>query len=219
MRQSQSSKKYGSSISEILAFGEEAAQQLADIEGFEQDASVLAAELAEAEDTAQKLSAALTDARRDAAERLTRAVEQELHELDMPHARMDVSFSAKSLSEDGGDAVEFLLSVNPGEALKPLSKIASGGEMSRIMLGIKGVLSGREEIGTLIFDEIDAGISGRAASKVGAKLRAAARGRQIICVTHLAQVAAYGEHHLLIEKEISGGRTFTEIKPLDEQGG
>ena len=211
-------KKYGSSISEILAFGEEAAQQLADIEGFEQDASVLAAELAEAEDTAQKLSAALTDARRDAAERLTRAVEQELHELDMPHARMDVSFSAKSLSEDGGAAVEFLLSVNPGEALKPLSKIASGGEMSRIMLGIKGVLSGREEIGTLIFDEIDAGISGRAASKVGAKLRAAARGRQIICVTHLAQVAAYGEHHLLIEKEISGGRTFTEIKPLDEQG-
>ena len=211
-------KKYGSSISEILAFGEEAAQQLADIEGFEQDASVLAAELAEAEDTAQKLSAALTDARRDAAERLTRAVEQELHELDMPHARMDVSFSAKSLSEDGGDAVEFLLSVNPGEALKPLSKIASGGEMSRIMLGIKGVLSGREEIGTLIFDEIDAGISGRAASKVGAKLRAAARGRQIICVTHLAQVAAYGEHHLLIEKEISDGRTFTEIKPLDEQG-
>lgn len=91
--------------------------------------------------------AALTDARRDAAERLTRAVEQELHELDMPHARMDVSFSAKSLSEDGGDAVEFLLSVNPGEALKPLSKIASGGEMSRIMLGIKGVLSGREETG------------------------------------------------------------------------
>ena len=126
--------------------------------------------------------------------------------------------TGKRLGENGADEAEFLLSVNPGEALKPLSKIASGGEMSRIMLGIKNVLSGKEDIGTLIFDEIDTGISGRAAQKVGAKLQAVADSRQVICVTHLAQVAAFGAHHLLIEKQVSGGRTFTQIQTLDEAG-
>ncbi len=211
-------KKYGGTIGKILAFREEAARQLSEIESFVQDATVLSDQLAAAEKAARGLAAVLTEARRKSAARLVEAVQKELRELDMPYARMDASIAAKPLAEDGGDAVEFLLSVNPGESLKPLAKIASGGEMSRIMLGIKGVLSGKEEIGTLIFDEIDAGISGRAANKVGAKLRAAAAGRQIICVTHLAQVAAYGEHHLLIEKEIADGRTFTEIKPLDEAG-
>ncbi len=211
-------KKYGATITEILSFAKQASQELDELESFEEDASVLTQQLEEAREIARKSAAALTEHRIRAAKELTRLVEQQLKELDMPYAKMEVSLTAKPLAEDGADVAEFLLSVNPGEALKPLAKIASGGEMSRIMLGIKGVLSGKEEIGTLIFDEIDAGISGRAASKVGAKLRAASRGRQIICVTHLAQVAAYGEHHLLIEKAVSDGRTFTEIKPLDETG-
>ncbi|MDF3006030.1 MAG: recN [Oscillospiraceae bacterium] len=211
-------KKYGSSISEILAYCEKAQQQLDEITLSEQTIQKLKAAQEKARKDAQAAADNLTQARRAAANGLISAVKAELRDLDMPAVQMDIAMTQKRLSDSGADEAEFLLSVNPGEALKPLSKIASGGEMSRIMLGIKNVLSGREDIGTLIFDEIDTGISGRAAQKVGAKLQAVANSRQVICVTHLAQVAAFGEHHLLIEKQVSEGRTFTQIQALDEAG-
>ncbi len=211
-------KKYGESISEILSFANKAKQKLEEIELSDETARKLRDELYEAKQTSIQLAEELTQARKEAADRLIEEVKRELRELDMPAVMMDIDMRQRPLGESGADEAEFLLSVNPGEALKPLSKIASGGEMSRIMLGIKNVLSGREDIATLIFDEIDTGISGRAAQKVGFKLKSAAKNRQVICVTHLAQVAAFGEHHLLIEKNVVNGRTFTEITPLDEKG-
>jgi len=211
-------KKYGANISEILSFAEKAEVELEEIEFSDQKAEELREALVAAKDKAVLLSKELTKARKTAAAGLIEQVKSELRDLDMPSVEMDICFNSKPLSENGADEAEFLLSVNPGEALKPLSKIASGGEMSRIMLGIKNVLSGKEDIATLIFDEIDTGISGRAAHKVGAKLKSAANGRQVICVTHLAQVAAFGTHHLLIEKNVVNDRTFTEIKPLDYIG-
>ena len=211
-------KKYGSDIAEILRFAEKAKAKLEEIELSDETANKLKEELEKSKQYTVELAAELTEMRRQAAARLIEEVKRELRELDMPAVEMDIDMRSKPLGESGADEAEFLLSVNPGEALKPLSKIASGGEMSRIMLGIKNVLSGREDIATLIFDEIDTGISGRAAQKVGAKLRSAAKDRQVICVTHLAQVAAFGKNHLLIEKNVVKGRTFTEIKTLDEEG-
>ncbi|HWP50358.1 MAG TPA: DNA repair protein RecN [Clostridia bacterium] len=211
-------KKYGGSITDILAYCDKAQQQLDEITLSEQTIQKLKQALEKAKQAAQSAANTLTQARRAAAEELIAAVKTELRDLDMPSVQMDIAMTQKRLGENGADEAEFLLSVNPGEALKPLSKIASGGEMSRIMLGIKNVLSGKEDIGTLIFDEIDTGISGRAAQKVGAKLQAVANSRQVICVTHLAQVAAFGAHHLLIEKQVSEGRTFTQIQALDEDG-
>lgn len=208
-------RKYGSDIAEILAFADRAEAQVAEIESL--DAQVLELTAREQETFAVATEAAnrLSDARKTAAVGFIAAVKAELSQLDMPYVEMEVRFSAKPLGETGADAAEFLLSVNPGEARKPLAKTASGGEMSRIMLGIKNVLSGKEEIPTLIFDEIDAGISGRAAQKVGKKLAEAAQERQIICVTHLAQVAVFGNRHLLIQKEVADQRTFTRITPIE----
>jgi len=211
-------KKYGSSIADILSFVQKAKLKLEEIELSDETAQRLREELEAAKNQTVELAAKLTEARKQSAARLIEEVKKELRELDMPAVQMDIEMRAKPLGESGADEAEFLLSVNPGEALKPLSKIASGGEMSRIMLGIKNVLSGREEIATLIFDEIDTGISGRAAQKVGAKLKEAAKERQVICVTHLAQVAVYGKNHLLIEKNVVNGRTFTEILTLDNSG-
>ena len=211
-------KKYGGSVAQILAYCDKAQQQLEEITLSEQTLAQLKEARQRARQAAEAAAKALTQARRAAADGLISAVKAELRDLDMPAVQMDIAMAKKRLGENGADEAEFLLSVNPGEALKPLSKIASGGEMSRIMLGIKNVLSGREDIGTLIFDEIDSGISGRAAQKVGAKLQAVAASRQVICVTHLAQVAAFGSHHLLIEKQVSEGRTFTQIQALDEAG-
>ncbi len=211
-------KKYGGSIEEILAFCEEAEKQLDEISFSEQRIEKLKAELDLILRETEKKAEILTDLRKKAAEGFIKEVKAQLRDLDMPAAEMDIRFESCSLGENGADSAEFLLSVNPGEALKPLSKIASGGEMSRIMLGIKNVLTDKEDIATLIFDEVDTGISGRAAQKVGAKLNSAAKNRQVICVTHLAQVAAFGSHHLLIEKRVREGRTFTEIIPLDSDG-
>lgn len=211
-------RKYGGSVAEIIAFGEKAREQLDEINFSEQRMEKLKAELDSARQAAEQLANKLTEARKAAAERFISEVKAQLRDLDMPAAEMDIEFRSRPLCENGADEAEFLLSVNPGEALKPLCKIASGGEMSRIMLGIKNVLSDREDISTLIFDEVDTGISGRAAQKVGAKLSQAAKSRQVICVTHLAQVAAFGSRHLLIEKQVREGRTFTEITPLDNEG-
>lgn len=211
-------KKYGENIAEILSFCEKCQQELDEIELSEHTIQKLQQELAKAKESANIFAKKLTRERYVAAADLIDSVKSELRDLDMPSVQMDIAMRKKGLSENGVDEAEFLLSVNPGEALKPLSKIASGGELSRIMLSIKNVLSDKEDIGTLIFDEIDTGISGRAAQKVGAKLKSAASSRQVICVTHLAQVASFGSNHLLIEKQVCEGRTFTEIKTLDENG-
>ncbi|MEG2203866.1 MAG: DNA repair protein RecN [Oscillospiraceae bacterium] len=211
-------RKYGATVGDVLAFGEECRHKLEDIELSEERIAKLTAQCADAQKRAVSCAEALTVARRESAGRFVTAVTRELTALDMPAVRLEVSITARAMGEMGADEVEFLLAVNPGEAPRPLAKTASGGEMSRIMLAIKSVISGQDDIGTLIFDEIDAGISGRAAQKVGAKLRVAARGRQIICVTHLAQVAAFADHHLLIEKRVAEGRTFTEVTLLDSEG-
>jgi len=210
-------KKYGATVEEILAYYEAAAAELAELENADFSAEELIGRRDEALRQATDAAAALTVRRRGAGEAFSARVREQLADLDMPNATFSVQFTPAALTETGADTVEFLLSVNPGEAPKALSKIASGGEMSRIMLAIKNVISGIDDIGTLIFDEVDAGISGRAAQKVGAKLRAAARDRQILCVTHLAQVAAFADRHLLIEKRVQDGRTYTDVEPLDRE--
>jgi len=210
-------RKYGSNIAEILKFSEEAKEELDRLENADISAEELRERCAAARKEAKKSAKILSDERKVEALKFTECVRKELFDLDMPNVVLEVEFAETDLAETGIDAAEFLLSVNPGEAPKPLAKIASGGEMSRIMLAIKNVISGIDDLGTLIFDEIDTGISGRAAQKVGAKLHTAAKDRQILCVTHLAQVAAFADHHLLIEKEVEDGHTFTHISPLERE--
>ena len=138
-----------------------------------------------------------------------------LNLLDMPNVRFEIKVNRDKYTRHGCDAVEFLISANAGESVKPLNKIASGGELSRIMLAIKSVLADRDDIDTLIFDEIDTGISGRAADKVGIQLQKVSKSRQVICVTHLAQIAAYAQNHLLIEKSVLNDRTYTNVISLE----
>ena len=166
---------------------------------------------------AREKAAALTAARREAAARFSRDVMEELAFLDMPGVSLEVAMEPVPLGTGGGDRVEFLIAANPGEPPKPIARIASGGELSRIMLAIKSVLADADDIDTLIFDEIDTGISGRAARKVGIKLRQTAASRQVLCVTHLAQIASLAHHHLLISKTVREGRTYTEVTPLDRE--
>lgn len=211
-------KKYGDSIDEILAYGETAKNELSELESADLSADELAQKCAAAEQKAKEAAAELTAARKETSVGFAKAVKAELTGLDMPHVVFEVCITEIPLSPSGADEVEFLLSVNPGESAKPLAKIASGGEMSRIMLAIKNVISAVDDLGTLIFDEVDTGVSGRAAQKVGAKLKSAAQGRQILCVTHLAQVAAFADRHLLIEKSVRDGHTFTSVTPLEGEG-
>ncbi|MCL1952353.1 MAG: DNA repair protein RecN, partial [Oscillospiraceae bacterium] len=160
------------------------------------------------------LARSLSKSRREAGEVFTRAVREELLDLDMPQVRLEVRQEKIPLTQEGGEQLEFLISANPGEAPRPLAKVASGGELSRVMLAIKSVLARKDPVGTLIFDEIDAGVSGRAARKIGRKLRRVSAGRQVVCVTHLAQIAALADCHLLIEKQTDGGFTETHIRRL-----
>ncbi|HOO26362.1 MAG TPA: DNA repair protein RecN, partial [Clostridiales bacterium] len=159
-----------------------------------------------------------SQSRKEAALDFEKKVKDELAFLDMPGVVFSVDFKRTEFSPNGYDSIEFLISANPGEELKPLAKIASGGELSRIMLAIKNVLAEKDEIETLIFDEVDAGVSGRAAQKVALKLRQVSKGRQVICVTHLAQIAAQADSHLLISKSVSDGKTFTQVELLSTQG-
>ena len=159
-------------------------------------------------------SAELTSLRKEAAAKFCEAVGRELQFLDMPSVKISVDIQPCNLNVNGADTVEFLISANPGEPPKPIGKIASGGELSRIMLAIKTVLANIDDIDTMIFDEIDTGISGRAAHKVGIKLHEVSKMRQIICITHLAQMAAQADTHLLIKKNVHDGRTFTSVTPL-----
>ncbi len=166
----------------------------------------------------KKRAAKITELRKSAAEKLSSEICKELKFLDMPNVTIVIAVNKEKVTINGMDAVEMLISANVGEDLKPINKIASGGELSRIMLAIKSVLAEHDDIPTLIFDEVDAGISGRAAQKVGIKLSQTAQKRQVICITHLAQIASQAEWHLLIEKNASNGRTFTKIQHLDFEG-
>ncbi len=212
------SKKYGDSEEEMLAYLQSARAELDSMERAEERAQDIEARMDAEGETLQKLADELSASRARAGEELAAKICAELAFLDMPTVRFVVSQTPRSLTARGGDRVEFLISANAGEEPRPLSKIASGGELSRIMLSIKRVLAELDVVGTLIFDEIDTGISGRAAQKVGRTLRATAGGgRQVICVTHLAQIAAMGQQHLLIEKSVKDGRTFTRVSALDRQ--
>lgn len=209
--------KYGASEEEILAFGERCQQELLTLtlsgERQKQLTDTYNRQLSEVVDLAKALSAA----RNKAGKKLSKAIGEELLFLDMKAVSISPKFTEKPLSIMGMDAVELLIAPNAGELPRPLSKIASGGEVARIMLAIKNVLSGQEGAVSAVFDEVDTGVSGRAADKIGQKLASVAKTRQVLSVTHLAQVAAYADCHLLIEKNIEDGRTFSRVYPLDEE--
>lgn len=211
------SKKYGNTEEEMLEYLEKAKTELDNIAFSEEKVKELQKQekeaLAEAEAAAKKL----TESRKTAGEKLSEAICSELEFLDMPNVRFVVKCDDIGLTENGKDEIEFLISANVGEEPKPLAKIASGGELSRIMLAIKNVLAEADGVDTMIFDEIDTGVSGRAAQKIAMKLRSASKGRQVICVTHLAQIAAQGDVHLYISKSVSDGKTYTNIKSLIEE--
>ena len=162
--------------------------------------------------------AKLTESRKAAAKVLEQRIQSELKDLDMHKVRFCIDFAEKAPAADGCDQIRFLMSANVGEDLRPIAKIASGGELARIMLALKNVLAEQESIGTLVFDEVDTGVSGRAAQKVAEKLAQVSRCKQVLCVTHLPQLAALADTHLLIAKEERQGRTYTSVTPLDLEG-
>ena len=210
-------RKYGGSVEEILAFKERAQQELNSIIHAEELQAKLEKEHGQSEARLIKLAKQLSEKRKSAAKQFEDQVCAELTFLDMPSVRFIVHAETVELDETGIDRMEFYISTNPGEPPKPIGKIASGGELSRIMLSLKNVIAEGDRVGTLIFDEVDTGVSGRAAQKIGRKLKQASAGRQIICVTHLAQVAAFADTHLLIAKIVRDGRTFTTVNALPQE--
>ena len=196
---------------------EEMRQELDSIQSADAYIDELERESAVSREATIAAAEALTAARRQAARRFEEDVCRQLTFMDMPHVRLAVSIEPTALTATGGDRVEFLIASNPGEPPKSIAKTASGGELSRIMLALKSVLAQVDDIDTMIFDEVDAGISGRAASKVGTLMRGIAATRQVLCVTHLAQIAACGHRHLLVSKSVSDGRTFTAVEQLSEE--
>lgn len=208
-------RKYGSTVEEILAFAQRASAQLGEIERSDERINEIETELAAARKELSDKAKRLTDTRRKAGEKLRRAVEEMLMFLDMEKTRFRVSIEKKEdFEENGADKVEFLISTNPGEPLKPLVKIASGGELSRIMLAIKSVLADADKVKTLIFDEIDTGVSGEAALRIARTLSELAKTKQIICITHLPQLTAAGDTHYLITKDVSGEKAKTSVREL-----
>lgn len=212
------SQKYGDSEEDILAYLENAEKERDALSFSDERAEQLRAETEKAYNEALAAAKKLSEIRIEAGKKFSADVERELAFLDMPSVKFIVNDSVGGLYENGIDNIEFLLSANAGEEPKPLSKIASGGELSRIMLAIKCVLSELDDIDTLIFDEIDSGVSGRAALKIAAKMKELSKTHQVICVTHLAQIAAFADEHKLISKEEKDGRTYTCIASLDYNG-
>ncbi len=212
-------KKYGGTVEEMLDYLDKCRQELDAIQFSEDRLNRLDKALEKALAQAAKLGRALSDRRRKAADMLAKRIQSELKALDMPKVQFQVEFAPKDapdgMDATGMDTVRFLMSANVGEALKPINKIASGGELSRIMLALKNVLAETEQVSTLIFDEVDTGVSGRAAVKVAQKLFQVSKGRQVLCVTHLPQIAAMGDVHFSVEKGEADGRTFTRVEQLD----
>jgi DNA repair protein RecN (Recombination protein N) len=212
------SLKYGETEEIMLDFLEKCRNERNDIELSDERILKLTDEYQAAKEQAVRLAKELSSRRKAAADEFTKRVKEELKFLDMPGIHFEVSQERCPLNILGCDKIQFLISTNPGEPAKPIAKIASGGELSRIMLAIKTVLADKDEIDTLIFDEVDTGISGSAAQKVGFKPREVANNRQVICVTHLAQIAALAGSHLLIEKHVKENKTYTDVSPLDFEG-
>jgi len=211
-------RKYGATCKEILEYLEQAKEELDRIAFADDHLEKLKVKLDRAEKEAWSAAYELRKCRQEAAKRLSERILDELAQLDMPRVQFECVFTEQELSADGADAVAFYMSANAGEALKPMSKVASGGELARIMLAMKNVLAEKDQVSTLIFDEVDTGVSGRAAQKVAVKLRSVARHKQVLCVTHLPQLAALADTHLLIAKEERAGRTYTTVTPLDFEG-
>ena len=211
-------RKYGVTCGDILAYLERAKQELDEIEFADDYLERLKAKLIKAEKAAWDAAYVLRDNRNAAAEKLSARILTELAQLDMPRVQFSCEFTELELTSNGADAVAFYMSANAGEALKPMSKVASGGELARIMLAMKNVLAEKDQVNTLIFDEVDTGVSGRAAQRVAEKLRSVAAHKQVLCVTHLPQLAALADTHLLIAKEERQGRTYTTVTPLDLEG-
>ena len=211
-------RKYGATCEDILSYLDRARQELDEIEFADDRLAQLQDRLKKQEKAAWDLALELRASRQIAAERLSQRILEELRQLDMPRVQFSCRFSETELGPSGADSAAFYMSANVGEALKPMSKVASGGELARIMLALKNVLAEKDSVGTLIFDEVDTGVSGRAAQKVAEKLRSVARTKQVLCVTHLPQIAALAQTHLLIAKAERNGRTYTTVTPLDLEG-
>lgn len=214
-------KKYGDSVSSMLAYLDKCRSELESIQDSDDTIARLRKKLDAAAEAAGGKAAALSEARRKAAKRLQERIGRELEELDMPKVRFQVEFAPKKceggMDAAGMDEVQFLMSANVGEQLRPIQRIASGGELARIMLALKNVLAENDDVTTLVFDEVDAGVSGRAALKVAEKMAGVARTKQVLCVTHLPQIAAMADIHFSVEKGERGGRTFTDVERLDKK--
>ena len=210
-------KKYGATVEDMLEYLRRCTEELAQIEDAGDTLARLEHELSGAEKAARQAANALSDARKASAARLTEQILSELRQLDMGKIRFAVDFAEKPLDGDGVDTVRFLMSANVGEELRPIHKIASGGELARIMLAMKNVLSEQDHVGTMVFDEVDTGVSGRAAQKVAEKMARISRRKQVLCVTHLPQLAAMADTHFSVEKGERNGRTYTEVRRLDRE--
>lgn len=210
-------KKYGPELDDVLTTLKNSQNELDELSGAEQSLDELNKEKERLLAEVSKKAKALSDHRKKAGERFVSQVTEELEFLNMPKVKLVVQQKTGKLTINGMDSIEFLISANLGEEPKPIAKIASGGELSRIMLALKNVIAEKDSIGTLIFDEIDTGVSGRAAQKIGIKLKQISRLRQVLCVTHLAQMAVMADNHLLIEKNIQGDRTVTTVRTLDHE--
>ena len=211
-------RKYGDTVEDIIAFGQKAREELEQIQFSEQRHDQLQAEKLRLYGLAREKAEALTQTRLKAFDELNARITDPLQFLNMPGVRMTLHHARGPLASHGQDSVEFYISTNAGEAPKPLARIASGGELSRITLAIKNALADRDAVPTVIYDEIDSGVSGKAAGRIGEVLRQSARGHQILCITHTAQIAALADCHLLIQKNVTNERTYTEIHPLDTEG-
>ena len=211
-------RKYGATCEDILQYLEQATMELDEITFADDMLQKLQVKRKKAESLAWDAAYALRKKRQEGAQSLSENILEELAQLDMPKVQFSCMFEEQPLGEDGADRVAFYMSANAGEALKPMSKVASGGELARIMLAMKNVLARQDDIGTLVFDEVDTGVSGRAAQKVAQKLRSVSKHKQVLCVTHLPQLAALADTHMLISKQERDGRTYTTVTPLDFEG-
>ena len=211
-------RKYGDTVEDIIAFGQKAREELELIQSSQERVEHLQAEQHRLYVLAREKAETLTQTRLKAFEELNKRISGTLDFLNMPGVRMTLHHARGPLASHGQDSIEFYISTNPGEAPKPMAKIASGGELSRITLAIKNAMADKDAVPTVIYDEIDSGVSGKAASRIGEVLRQSAEGHQILCITHTAQIAALADCHLLIQKNIANERTYTEIHPLDEDG-
>jgi DNA repair protein RecN (Recombination protein N) len=211
-------RKYGETLAEIIAYGEELTGKLDELENSEAREEELTTAIAKSEDKLNTAAARLTKARHKASENFAAGIAHELADLGMAATKFEVALEPQPMTSKGADHVEFLLSPNPGEPLRPLAKIASGGEMSRIMLAMKSVLARTGAVPTMIFDEIDVGVGGRTAQTIGDKLESLAKDAQIMCITHLPQIASRAGTHFFIEKKVQEGRTTVSVVPLDSEG-